>query len=84
MPVVIDGLETFIYLNKLNKINMFDWNKFVKKTRIFTIPIAIILGLVSLYYAFVIWDYNNIAGFLLLMWGILCIFKGLLLIKGSP
>ena len=84
MPVVTDGLETFIYLNKLNKINMFDWNKFVKKTRIFTIPIAIILGLVSLYYAFVIWDYNNIAGFLLLMWGILCIFKGLLLIKGSP
>ena len=71
MSIVIDGLETFIYLNKLNKINMFDWNKFVKKTRIFTIPIAIILGLVSLYYAFAIWDYNTIAGFLLLMWGIL-------------
>jgi len=63
---------------------MIDWNRFVKKTRIFTIPIAIILGVISLYYAFTVWDYNSVGGFLLGMWGVLCIFKGFLLIKGSP
>jgi hypothetical protein len=59
------------------------WNSFVMKTRVVTIPLAILLGLVSIYYSYAVWDCNAISASLLGLFGTLCLLKALLLAKGA-